>query len=155
MLREVEQLADRAAHAAGDTGAIAQLGAAWGITKQAARLRWPGAVRKPNDTSGQAEPFEKGGFVWEVTEADGTSGLGEEPYANQTEAARHDGVFLARHAALVHPYAPACRARHRFLKTSTPATLAWTRPATPVVAVDLPGWFPLVDCESAEPEGAM
>lgn len=62
MLREVERLADHAAHAAGDTGAIAQLGAAWGITKQAARLRWPGAVRKPNDTSGQAEPFEKGGF---------------------------------------------------------------------------------------------
>ncbi|MGI5143441.1 MULTISPECIES: hypothetical protein [unclassified Streptomyces] len=34
------------------------LGAAWGVTKQAVRLRWPGAVRKPTDRSDGSEPFE-------------------------------------------------------------------------------------------------
>ncbi|MEU2730592.1 hypothetical protein ABZ650_23035 [Streptomyces griseoviridis] len=118
-LHEIEgiarRLADGAARTAGGTGAsYAQLGAAWGITKQAARLRWPGAVRKHDDTSGEGEPFElrlggglaeiiqlpnEGGFIWEAAGANGTSGQSEEPYGSRTEAAAHAGAFLARHAA--------------------------------------------------------
>ncbi|OQD57531.1 hypothetical protein BM536_001900 [Streptomyces phaeoluteigriseus] len=110
----VRRLADRAARTAGGTGAsYAQLGAAWGITKQAARLRWPGAVRRPDDTSGEAASFElrldgglaeinqlpdEGGFIWEATGADGTSGQAKEPYGNRIQAAAHAGAFLARHA---------------------------------------------------------
>ncbi|MCX5278005.1 hypothetical protein [Streptomyces virginiae] len=111
----VKRLADRYARTAGATGATyAHLGAAWGgITKQAARLRWPGAVRKPTDLADGAEPFElrlaggvatiiqlpdEHGFVWEATGADGTSGQGEEPYGSRTEAAAYAGAFLARHA---------------------------------------------------------
>ncbi|MEU6071384.1 hypothetical protein ABZ864_44845 [Streptomyces sp. NPDC047082] len=117
-LHEIEgiarRLADSAARTAGGTGAsYAQLGATWGITKQAARLRWPGAVRKPDDTSGEGEPFElrlggglaeiiqlpnEGGFIWEATGGNGTSGQAEEPYGNRTEAAAHAGAFLARHS---------------------------------------------------------
>ncbi|WP_086796925.1 hypothetical protein [Streptomyces caniscabiei] len=117
-LHEIEgiarRLADRTARTAGGTGAnYAQLGAAWGITKQAARLRWPGAVRRPDDTSGEGAPFElrldggladiiqlphEGGFIWEATGADGTSGQAEEPYRNRIEAAAHAASFLARHA---------------------------------------------------------
>ncbi|MEU9546277.1 hypothetical protein [Streptomyces mirabilis] len=118
-LHEIEgiarRLADGAARTAGGTGAsYAQLGATWGITKQAARLRWPGAVRKHDDTSGEGEPFElrlggglaeiiqlpnEGGFIWEAAGANGTSGQAEEPYGSRTEAAAHAGAFLARHAA--------------------------------------------------------
>ncbi|MCX4403802.1 MULTISPECIES: hypothetical protein [unclassified Streptomyces] len=126
-LHEIEgiarRLADGAARTAGGTGAsYAQLGAAWGITKQAARLRWPGAVRKPDDTSGEGEPFElwlsgglaeiiqlpnEGGFIWKATGGNGTSGQAEEPYGNRTEAAAHAGAFLARHAAADDdPYGP-------------------------------------------------
>ncbi|MDW8803714.1 hypothetical protein P1P68_02540 [Streptomyces scabiei] len=112
----VKRLANRHARTAGATGATyAHLGTAWGgITKQAARLRWPGAVRKPTDLADGAVPFElrlagglaeitqlpnEHGFAWEATGADGTSGQGEEPYASRTEAAAHAGAFLARHAA--------------------------------------------------------
>ncbi|MGW2826406.1 hypothetical protein ACWC24_36290 [Streptomyces sp. NPDC001443] len=118
-LHEIEgiarRLADNAARTAGGTGAnYAQLGTAWGITKQAARLRWPGAVRKHDDTSGEGEPFElqlggglaeiiqlpnEGGFTWEATAGNGTSGQSQEPYGSRTEAAAHAGAFLARHAA--------------------------------------------------------
>ncbi|MGW2891891.1 hypothetical protein ACWDDN_42625 [Streptomyces griseoruber] len=117
-LHEIEgiarRLADSAARTAGGTGAsYTQLGAAWGITKQAARLRWPGAVRKHDDTSGEGQPFELrlgggiaeiiqlpdgGGFVWEATGADRASGQSPEPYGSRTEAAAHAGAFLARHA---------------------------------------------------------
>ncbi|MFJ9908352.1 hypothetical protein ACIRVK_36765 [Streptomyces sp. NPDC101152] len=117
-LHEIEgiarRLADGTARTAGGTGAsYAQLGAAWGITKQAARLRWPGAVRKHDDTSGEGEPFElrlgggiaeivqlpnEGGFVWEATGADRASGQSQEPYGSRIEAAAHAGAFLARHA---------------------------------------------------------
>ncbi|MFE1781275.1 hypothetical protein ACFW9F_01440 [Streptomyces sp. NPDC059506] len=118
-LREVDtiikRLADRAARTAGGTGAsYADLGSAWGgISKQAARLRWPGAVRKPTDLADNAERFElrlagglaeviqlpeRRGFVWEATGADGTSDQSDEPYGSRTEAAAHAGAFLARHA---------------------------------------------------------
>ncbi|MEU0431885.1 hypothetical protein ABZ153_09595 [Streptomyces sp. NPDC006290] len=117
-LHEIEgiarRLADGAARTAGATGAsYAQLGAAWGITKQAARLRWPGAVRKPDGTSGEGEPFElrlgggvaeiiqlpgEEGFTWEATGANGISGQAGQPYGTRTEAAAHAGAFLARHA---------------------------------------------------------
>ncbi|MGW0491115.1 hypothetical protein [Streptomyces olivaceus] len=111
-----KRLANRYARTAGATGATyAHLGTAWGgITKQAARLRWPGAVRRPTDLADGAEPFElrlagglaeiiqlpdECGFVWEATGADGTSGQGEEPYGSRTEAAGRAGAFLARHAS--------------------------------------------------------
>ncbi|MFF3412647.1 hypothetical protein ACFYW8_42265 [Streptomyces sp. NPDC002742] len=117
-LHEIEgiarRIADSAARTAGGTGAsYAQLGAAWGITKQAARLRWPGAVRKPDGSSGEGEPFElrlgggvaeiiqlpgEGGFIWEAAGANGTSGQAGQPYRTRTEAAAHAGAFLARHA---------------------------------------------------------
>ncbi|MEJ8653731.1 hypothetical protein WKI65_38215 [Streptomyces sp. MS1.AVA.3] len=110
----VKRLATRYARTAGANGATyAHLGAAWGgITKQAARLRWPGAVRKPTDLADGAEPFElrlagglaeiiqlpdRHGFAWKATGADGTSGQSEEP-CSRTEAAAHAGAFLARHA---------------------------------------------------------
>ncbi|MGD6757273.1 hypothetical protein [Streptomyces sp. BH105] len=117
-LHEVEtitkRLADRSARAAGATGATyAQLGTAWGgITKQAARSRWPGAVRKPTDLADDGEPFDLHlaggsaeitqlpdgrGFTWEGTGADGTSGTAERPYHSRTEAAAHAGAFLAQH----------------------------------------------------------
>ncbi|MEU0032033.1 hypothetical protein [Streptomyces sp. NPDC006335] len=110
----VGRLADRAARAAGAIGATyPHLGAAWGITKQAARLRWPGAVRKPTDLANVGEPLDlrlaggaaeivqlpnEGGFVWSATGADGTHGQAEEPYGSRTEAAAHAGAFLAQHA---------------------------------------------------------
>ncbi|MER8009640.1 hypothetical protein [Streptomyces sp. NPDC094149] len=120
-LHEIEgiakRLADTVARTAGGTGAnYAQLGAAWGITKQAARLRWPGAVRRPDDTSGEGEPFElrlggglaeiiqlpdDGGFIWEATGGNGSSGRAAQPYGSRTEAAAHAGAFLARHAGSV------------------------------------------------------
>ncbi|MER5511517.1 hypothetical protein ABT052_40330 [Streptomyces sp. NPDC002766] len=109
----VRRLADRTARAAGGIGAnYGHLGAAWGITRQAARLRWPGAVRKPTDLTDDAEPFQlhlaggvaeivqlpdARGFVWAATGADGVTGQGQEPYGNRTEAAAHAGAFLALH----------------------------------------------------------
>ncbi|GGZ81591.1 hypothetical protein ACFOOM_21910 [Streptomyces echinoruber] len=108
------RLAEQAARTAGATGAsYAHLGTTWGITKQAARLRWPGAVRRPGNADGEADPLELrlgggvaeiiplpdgGGFIWEATGADGTSGQAEEPYGTRTEAAAHAGAFLTRHA---------------------------------------------------------
>lgn len=116
----VGRLADRAARAAGATGATyPHLGAAWGVTKQAARLRWPGAVRKPTDLADTGEPLDlrvaggaaeivqlpnEGGFVWSATGADGTHGQAEEPYGSRTEAAAHAGAFLAQHAEPDEPY---------------------------------------------------
>ena len=110
----VRKLAERTARAAGSIGAnYGHLGAAWGITKQAARLRWPGAVRKPTDLTDDAEPFQlrlaggvaeivqlpaAQGFAWGATGADGATGQGEEPYGSRTEAAAHAGAFLALHA---------------------------------------------------------
>ncbi|MDH6604474.1 hypothetical protein M2164_000109 [Streptomyces sp. SAI-208] len=110
----VKKLADRTARAAGGIGAnYGHLGAAWGgITKQAARLRWPGAVRRPTDLTEKAEPFQlslaggvaeivqlpdAAGFAWAATGGDGTIGQGEEPYGSRTEAAAHAGAFLALH----------------------------------------------------------
>ncbi|MFJ9634439.1 hypothetical protein ACIRU8_42780 [Streptomyces sp. NPDC101175] len=108
------RLADGTARTAGGTGAnYAQLGAAWGITKQAARLRWPGVVRKHDDTSSEDAPFELRlgggmaeivqlpdgeGFIWEAIKADRVSGRSGEPYGSRIEAAAHAGAFLAQHA---------------------------------------------------------
>ncbi|WP_331729763.1 hypothetical protein [Streptomyces chartreusis] len=110
----VRRLADRTARTAGGIGATyGHLGAAWGITKQAARLRWPGAVQKPTTLTDETEPFQlrlaggvaeivqlpdAGGFAWGATGEDGTIGQGEEPYGSRTEAAAHAGAFLARHS---------------------------------------------------------
>ncbi|GAX58593.1 hypothetical protein [Streptomyces olivochromogenes] len=79
-------------------------------------------MRKPDDTSGEGEPFElwlsgglaeiiqlpnEGGFIWKATGGNGTSGQAEELYGNRTEAAAHAGAFLARHAAADDdPYGP-------------------------------------------------
>ncbi|MGY6026906.1 hypothetical protein [Streptomyces spinosirectus] len=109
----VRRLADRTARTAGAIGVnYGQLGAAWGITKQAARLRWPGAVRKPTEPTDETEPLQlhiaggaaeivqlpdARGFTWAATGADGTTSQAEQSYANRTEAAAHAGAFLALH----------------------------------------------------------
>ncbi|MGP3983780.1 hypothetical protein [Streptomyces sp. KR80] len=106
----VDRLAAAAARTAGHTGAsYAKLGAAWGITRQSARLRWPDAV----PPRGEARPVElelagghatitqfpdDDGYVWEATAEDGTTAQGEEPYGSTAEAAAHAGAFLQRHA---------------------------------------------------------
>ncbi|MER5635094.1 hypothetical protein [Streptomyces nitrosporeus] len=112
---EVKRLTEIAAGTAGAYGAsYEQLGAVWGITRQGARKKWPGAVSRPTDTAartsgalglcgGTAELVREapsGGWRWTGEGADGTrgaSGAGVR-YATKEEAAAHAGAFLREHA---------------------------------------------------------
>ncbi|MGW6875876.1 hypothetical protein ACWGHA_26470 [Streptomyces xanthophaeus] len=114
-LRQIEdtvrRLAERTARTVGATGcSYTHLGAAWGITRQAARLRWPDAVRKPGAQEeslelriaggfAELQPLPDGsGFTWEAAAADGSTGRGETPYPSKAEAAANAGAFLALHS---------------------------------------------------------
>ncbi|MGW1043677.1 hypothetical protein [Streptomyces sp. NPDC002547] len=115
-LRAVKDAADtaaaRVASEAGHRGAgYPQLGKAWDITRQAARLRWPGAVSVINEANNQ-EPVhfemyggearvsfhpEEGGWWWIATAANRK--VQEAPadltYDTSEEASAAAGVFLA------------------------------------------------------------
>lgn len=111
---EVKRLTANAAATAGSYGAsYEQLGAVWGITRQGARKKWPGAITRPalataRPTSleifgGTAELVQapSGGWSWRGEGADGAFGAADDGacYATAEEAAAHAGAFLKEHAA--------------------------------------------------------
>ncbi|MFB8030298.1 hypothetical protein ACFQ6U_21690 [Streptomyces sp. NPDC056465] len=110
----VARLAAGAARTAGSYGAsYEQLGAAWGITRQGARKKWPDAVDRPAASAGRgsvelfggtAELFREpssGVWRWTGRGADGTHGAGDEdrPCGSKEEAAAYAGAFLKDHTA--------------------------------------------------------
>ncbi|MFJ5818910.1 hypothetical protein ACIQGT_34190 [Streptomyces sp. NPDC093108] len=111
---EVKRLTAIAAGTAGSYGAsYEQLGAAWGITRQGARKKWPDARDRPvvaeakpsriELCGGSAELFPdppSGGWRWTGKGADGARGEadGTTHLATKEEAAAHAGVFLGEHA---------------------------------------------------------
>ncbi|MFI6727991.1 hypothetical protein NRF20_37010 [Streptomyces sp. R-74717] len=112
---EVKRLTALAAGTAGSYGAsYEQMGAAWGITRQGARKKWPEAVSRPATAvaqtntalelcGGTAELTQEpssGGWRWAGKGADGTHGAadGDIRYATKEEAAAHAGAFLKEHA---------------------------------------------------------
>ncbi|MFD7454967.1 hypothetical protein [Kitasatospora sp. NPDC059827] len=106
---EVKRLAATAAATAGSYGAsYEQLGAAWGITRQGARKKWPEAVGRPAARPGSLELFggtfdlaadrASGGWHWTAVGADGVSGEAAAGHPTREEAAAHAGAFLAEHA---------------------------------------------------------
>ncbi|GHI04162.1 hypothetical protein [Streptomyces cellostaticus] len=112
---EVKQLTAIAAGTAGSYGASCeQMGAAWGITRQGARKKWPDAVSRPAATAAQpnaalelcggtAELIQQpssGGWRWAGKAADGMRGAADADtgYATKEEAAAHAGAFLMAHA---------------------------------------------------------
>ncbi|MFJ2866518.1 hypothetical protein [Kitasatospora sp. NPDC087314] len=105
---EVKRLTAIAAGTAGSYGAsYEQLGAAWGITRQGARKKWPDA--RPAAQPGRLELFggtaelvqdaESGGWHWTGVGADGALGAADRGYPAKEEAAAHAGAFLKEHAA--------------------------------------------------------
>ncbi|MFD4657569.1 hypothetical protein ACFWP2_18305 [Kitasatospora sp. NPDC058444] len=105
---EVKRLTEGAAATAGSYGAsYEQLGAAWGITRQGARKKWPEAVSRPAAGSGSLRLFggtveltedaAAGGWRWTATGADGTTGGSATGHRSREEAAAHAGAFLAAH----------------------------------------------------------
>ncbi|WP_051838775.1 hypothetical protein [Streptomyces sp. NRRL WC-3742] len=100
---EVKRLTALAAATAGSYGAsYEQLGAAWGITRQGARKKWPEAVARPARPGvlelfgGTAELTEaEDGWRWSAVAADGTAGEAAAGYPSREEAAAHAGAFLA------------------------------------------------------------
>ncbi|CAM5671321.1 hypothetical protein [Streptomyces griseomycini] len=113
---EVKRLTAIAAGTAGSYGAsYEQMGAVWGITRQGARKKWPGAVSRPaaaaahpgavlelcGGTAELARDPSSGGWRWTGEGADGTRGAsdGDTSYATKEEAAAHAGAFLGEHAA--------------------------------------------------------
>ncbi|MFE7467556.1 hypothetical protein ACFU6R_26090 [Streptomyces sp. NPDC057499] len=111
---EVERLTAVAARTAGSYGAsYERLGAAWGITRQGARKKWPDAVDRANPApaepgvlelfGGRAELIpgpSNGGWRWSGTGADGVR---EEAgnaacCATKEEAAARAGAFLREHS---------------------------------------------------------
>ncbi|MGW3227257.1 hypothetical protein [Kitasatospora sp. NPDC001095] len=104
---EVKRLAAGAAATAGSYGAsYERLGAAWGITRQGARKKWPEAVSRPVAKSDSLELFKGtaelvetvGGWRWVATGADGATGEAADEHRTREEAAAHAGAFLAAHA---------------------------------------------------------
>ncbi|MFH8800972.1 hypothetical protein ACH4F6_15445 [Streptomyces sp. NPDC017936] len=110
---EVRRLTAQAAATAGSYGAsYEQLGAAWGITRQGARKKWPDAVSRPAPATagrrtlalfgGTAELVQapSGDWSWTGRGADGASGTVAEGTwcATAEEAAAHAGAFLKEHA---------------------------------------------------------
>ncbi|MFE9649950.1 hypothetical protein ACFYO0_38740 [Streptomyces sp. NPDC006365] len=110
---EIERLAARSARIAGAKGAsYADLGAAWKISRQAARKRWPGAVTPQKGRAGSSHFKAFGGealITWRPEEgtwwwiAKAASGRGDEApeevtYDSSEEAAAAAGAFLAANA---------------------------------------------------------
>nr|BFD89643.1 hypothetical protein KitaXyl93_10030 [Kitasatospora sp. Xyl93] len=106
---EVKRLTAGAAATAGSYGAsYEQLGAAWGITRQGARKKWPAAVSRPAARLGSldlfggtvdlAEDEAGGGWRWTAVGADGERGEAAIAHRTREEAAAHAGAFLAAHA---------------------------------------------------------
>ncbi|MET9590167.1 hypothetical protein ABZY45_04260 [Streptomyces sp. NPDC006516] len=108
----VARLAGQAARTAGSYGAsYEQLGAAWGITRQGARKKWPDAVSRPAAVAepgrvelfgGTAELFlepASGGWRWTGRGADGTHGTADDALhcGTKEEAAAYAGAFLKDH----------------------------------------------------------
>ncbi|MCO5974808.1 hypothetical protein [Actinoallomurus soli] len=109
LLREVgpaaERIASLAAKNAGQHGATyPQLGQAWGITRQAARSRWPGVVNASDQrppvsvelAGGTANIYwdpEDDGWCWSANAANGEHQT-EGECASSEEAAAHAGAFL-------------------------------------------------------------
>ncbi|MFJ9692079.1 hypothetical protein [Kitasatospora sp. NPDC101183] len=99
---EVKRLTALAAATAGSYGAsYEQLGAAWGITRQGARKKWPEAVARAARPGvlelfgGVAELVEsEDGWHWFGTGADGVAGESAAGYPSREEAAAHAGAFL-------------------------------------------------------------
>ncbi|MEU4104888.1 hypothetical protein [Streptomyces tanashiensis] len=110
---QVKSLTARAAGTAGSYGAsYEQMGAAWGITRQGARKKWPEAVvRTPAATPITLELFggaaaltrdpASGDWTWTGRGADGTHGAAGDGtrYPTREEAAAYAGAFLQEHAA--------------------------------------------------------
>jgi len=109
----VARLTERAARTAGSYGAsYEQLGAAWGMTRQGARKKWPDAVSRPAAAAeagavelfgGTAELFREpssGGWLWRGRGADGVHGAadGSPACGTKEEAAAYAGVFLKDHS---------------------------------------------------------
>ncbi|MFJ5094088.1 hypothetical protein [Streptomyces sp. NPDC088557] len=106
----VGHLTATAAGTAGACGAsYERLGAAWGITRQGARKKWPDAVgRGPVAPvvlelfGGRAELIDdqpSGRWRWTGLGADGTRGAADPgtPSATKEEAAAYAGAFLREH----------------------------------------------------------
>ncbi|MGK4586055.1 hypothetical protein [Kitasatospora sp. HPMI-4] len=117
-LREVAKAVDNAAKTvatdAGMAGAsYPQLGAAWQITRQSARSRWPGVVNTasppyaPDPVSfevGGGTGYlnfhaDEGGWWWSARAADRTFAEAEATYDTKEEAAAHCGAYLLQHTA--------------------------------------------------------
>ncbi|MEV3857954.1 hypothetical protein AB0J38_26945 [Streptomyces sp. NPDC050095] len=107
---EVKRLTAHAAATAGAYGAsYEQLGAAWGITRQGARKKWPEAVGRQTARADRLQLFggsaelvrvEPGGWTWVGVGADGvrSAAEGAAAYETREEAAAHAGAFLKEHA---------------------------------------------------------
>ncbi|GLW26302.1 hypothetical protein Mame01_63440 [Microbispora amethystogenes] len=85
-----------------------QLGQAWGITRQAARTRWPGVVKASDQrppvsvkvAGGTANIYwepEDDGWCWSANAANGEHQT-EGGCASSEEAAAHAGAFLVANA---------------------------------------------------------
>ncbi|MFJ8957344.1 hypothetical protein ACIRO1_45365 [Streptomyces sp. NPDC102381] len=111
---EAEPMAEPYARGAGAGGVnYPQLGDAWGISRQAARKKWPGAVINPhaNREPHEVEAFggharvtwhpEDGGWWWIAQAANGRhQDAGDDlTYDTSEEALAHAGAFLAANTA--------------------------------------------------------
>ncbi|MFE7564802.1 hypothetical protein [Kitasatospora sp. NPDC057500] len=113
---EVKRLTEIAAGTAGGYGAsYEQLGAAWGITRQGARKKWPDAVPRPSASApaavilelfdGEAELIQDavtGHWTWTALAADGSRGVpapDATPCTSREEAAAYAGAYLREFAA--------------------------------------------------------
>ncbi|SCF82898.1 hypothetical protein [Streptomyces sp. Ncost-T10-10d] len=112
---EVKRLTAIAAKTAGSYGAsYERLGAAWGITRQGARKKWPDAIDRSAPAEAEASLIElfggsaelsrdpsSGGWRWAGKGADGTRDEADSTscYATKEEAAGHAGAFLKEHVA--------------------------------------------------------
>ncbi|MBU3865567.1 hypothetical protein KN815_16215 [Streptomyces sp. 4503] len=117
IIEEVGHLADEYASEAGMAGAnYPDLGKAWGVSRQAARKRWPGVVSSLNpDAYRGREPVhfrayggeaqvsfhpQEGGWWWIATAANGQNAEAPEDvtYDTSEEASATAGAFLATNA---------------------------------------------------------
>ncbi|MEY9961552.1 hypothetical protein [Streptacidiphilus sp. MAP5-52] len=117
VLRELapaaEELATEVAFRAGTNGAnYRELGAAWGITRQSARKKWPDAMRSapPEETTGFEIEIGGGeariifnreipGWTWTATGADALQGGSRVASLTSQEASGHAGAWLQEHSA--------------------------------------------------------